>query len=138
MTIRLWVVFAGFLFATLFAPTSVRAQIPPSGTCNSVDSCTQACDNGDDANCANLGLLYATGSSGAVRDDARAVALFRRACDRGRPRGCTLLATMYEDGRGGLNQDDSQAIGLYQRGCDGADGPACFVSATCTWTGSVA
>jgi hypothetical protein len=50
----------------------------------------RACEGGEVAACANLGLMYQSGR-GVPRDEARAAALLRAACDRGFGEACQAL-----------------------------------------------
>jgi TPR repeat protein len=93
-----------------------------------------ACDGGSVlVACANLGILYATGT-GVVKDLVRAALLYGFACDCGDLIGCHLQGAAYDRGLG-VVQDKARAERLYDRACKGRDFPACVRQGTLLATG---
>ena len=69
----------------------------------------------NDANAqVRLGVMYANGTGGLVKDDAEAVRLYKLAAAQNNSNGQSLLGLMYENGRGGLAKDDVEAVRLYK------------------------
>ena len=67
----------------------------------------------NDANAqVRLGVMYANGTGGLVKDDAEAVRLYKLAAEKNYSMGQFYLALMYEHGRGGLPKDDTEAVRL--------------------------
>jgi hypothetical protein len=92
---------------------------------NDANGCMRACDDGDARSCTNLGLMYATGRGGLMKDETRAVALYQRACDTGNADGCNNLGNAYQDGRGGVTKDLVRPVALFQRACDAGSANGC-------------
>jgi TPR repeat protein len=65
-------------------------------------------ERGDAAAQYKLGLMYGEGE-GVARDDAQAVAWYRKAAGQGYALAQAELGVMYKDGRG-VAQDDTQAV----------------------------
>ena len=68
--------------------------------------------------------MYAHGE-GVPKDDARAIAYYRKGCDGGAAHACTNLGTRYQDGRG-VAKDEAQSAVLYRQACVGGDGEGCL------------
>jgi TPR repeat protein len=83
----------------------------------------KACDGGDLAACANLGVCYRDGT-GMPKDLARASALFKQACDGGDLAACTHLGVCHRDGIG-MPKDLPRAAALFKQACDGGDLRGC-------------
>ena len=62
----------------------------------------------------NLGLLYAEGRGGLPRDEAQAVAGYRKAAEQGLSLAQLMLGLAYANGRG-LPRDDRQAFQWFER-----------------------
>ncbi len=62
----------------------------------------------------NLGLLYAEGRGGLPRDEAQAVAWYRKAAEQNLPLAQLMLGLAYVHGRG-LPHDDRQAFQWFER-----------------------
>jgi TPR repeat protein len=88
------------------------------------DPLLDACRRGDGESCFILGSLYHAGQ-GVPKDDAGALALFRRACERGWWRGCARLAESYRSGQG-IAADPAQAIEYFEKACRAGHAPSCF------------
>jgi TPR repeat protein len=58
---------------------------------------------------------------GVPRDEAAAVAAFKRACDGGGAHGCDLLGRTLAQGRGVTRDDDVEAAKLYDKACEAGD-----------------
>ena len=86
--------------------------------------CEVQCDRGGAESCTLLGIAHAYGR-GTPKDDARAVALYRKACDGGDARGCNGVGRLVEEGRG-APKDPALALTLYKKACDGGDGRGCM------------
>jgi TPR repeat protein len=84
----------------------------------------RSCALHDASGCADLAFLYATGSGGVARDDARATTLYVAACDGGDSSGCYNVGLMYEKGRG-VDADLATAAAAYEEGCHGESRKAC-------------
>lgn len=80
-----------------------------------------AAERGDDVAQNRLGVLYATGGKGLPRDDAQAVAWFRKAADKGNASSLRHLADAYEKGTG-VPRDRAAALGFYRKAADKGDG----------------
>jgi TPR repeat protein len=61
-----------------------------------------------------LGVMYANGRLGVVRDDAQAVAWYRKAAEQGNALAQNNLGEMYKNGRG-VPKDDMQAAAWYRK-----------------------
>src|SRR5262245_59755826 len=61
---------------------------------------TARCDAGDGEACAKLGAMYRTDGQGVVRDEPRALELYRKGCSLGSTSSCTSFREMYGQGRG--------------------------------------
>jgi hypothetical protein len=83
----------------------------------------QACLDGQNESCVNLGLAYQQGD-GVDRDPRRAAHLYRTACEGGVPIGCHDLGVLYDNGLG-VGVDHAQAVALYKRACDGGAAQGC-------------
>ena len=115
----------------LTAPPTAKATTtakppPPPHHCKWLDvtDCTAQCSNHDAQSCSYLGSAYETGRGGAIKDVARASALFNEACDGAYGNGCARLGFQYEQGRA-LAKDQDRAVALYTRACDLGDGYGC-------------
>ena len=84
----------------------------------------RACALHDATGCVDLAFLYATGSGGVARDDAKATPLYVKGCDGGDPSGCYNVGLMYEKGRG-VAVDLEVAFAAYVEGCEGRFPKAC-------------
>lgn len=62
----------------------------------------------------NLGLLYAEGRGGVRRDEAEAVAWYRKAAAQKQPLAQLLLGVAYATGRG-VPRDDQQAFNWFEQ-----------------------
>jgi hypothetical protein len=67
---------------------------------------------------ANLGVMYENGRAGLARDDAQAVAWYRRSAEAGGAAGMEFLAEAYENGQGGTPKDAAQAIVWYRKSAE--------------------
>ena len=76
----------------------------------------KACDGGEMAGCANLGVLYESGN-GVPQDFERARVLYQKACDGGEMAGCASLSGMYWAGAG-VAKNDALARIFAQKACD--------------------
>jgi TPR repeat protein len=82
-----------------------------------------------------LAFSYRDGTSGVLKDRARATALFQSACQGGEPKGCTGVGFMYHEGLG-VVQDFAVAARAYEKGCDGGDPEGCVGFAICVHDGT--
>lgn len=80
----------------------------------------QAIQNGSTEAIYRLGELLYDGDP-AVRDEARAVKLFRQAADLDESDGWWRLGLAYENGRGGLAANEAEAFRCYQRAAEQDD-----------------
>jgi TPR repeat protein len=69
-----------------------------------------------------LGVLYDHGY-GVPRDDAQAVAWYRKAADQGNPEAQSNLGRLYDNGHGVL-QDDARAVAWYRKAAEQGDAGA--------------
>ena len=60
-----------------------------------------------------VGVMY-EGDRGVAKDDAQAVAWYRKAADQGNAAAQYNLGLMYEEGQG-VAKDDAQAVAWYRR-----------------------
>jgi len=67
-----------------------------------------------------MGQLHDFGF-GVARDDAQALAFYRKAAEHGSAAGQRMLGDFYRKGRGGLAADPAEAARWYRRGADGDD-----------------
>jgi len=95
----------------------------PAGAQSALDRYEEACDGGQVAACALLGLMLERGA-GVPRDVARAATLYERACGGGELRGCTNLGLLLESGTA-VPRDRDRAATLYRRACDAGEPLGC-------------
>jgi len=84
------------LVSLALSPVAVRADCP-SGD---LAGCTTQCDAGDGEACSKLGAMYRTDGRGVVRDEHRALELYRKGCSLGSTSSCSSFREMYGQGRG--------------------------------------
>jgi uncharacterized protein len=82
-----------------------------------------ACNEGCGLACWNAGSLFQRPPR-LGRDDAKALAYYRRACELGSGIGCAAVAFSYRMGWG-LEHDYEEAKRYYRIGCELAFGPSC-------------
>lgn len=85
-----------------------------------------AAERGEDVAQNLLGVLYDTGGKGLPRDQAQAVAWFRKAADKGNPSSLRHLAVAYDKGAG-VPRDPKAALDLYRKAAEKGDGSAQLV-----------
>jgi TPR repeat protein len=84
----------------------------------------KGCDGGLGVACADLGQAYMRGK-GTPKDDARAVALYKRACELPAGAiGCSLLGILQARGRT-VQQDTTRGLALLRKGCEAGDPLGC-------------
>ncbi|MFH1466674.1 MAG: tetratricopeptide repeat protein [Pseudomonadota bacterium] len=84
------------------------------------DRLAEACDQGDNAACTELGGR-STHGDGVPQDPVLAARLFQRACANGVMDACTDLGILYMVGEG-VSQDETRAERLFQLACNGGGG----------------
>ena len=62
--------------------------------------------------------------AGVAKDEARALALYKRACDRGSASTCSHLGALYRDGTG-VPKEPARAAALFKQACDDGDPAGC-------------
>ena len=97
---------------TATPPKSPPPQ-PPPPVVNPVEDVRRRAENGDPIAQVTLGRMYANGTS-LAKDDAQAVAWFRKAADRRNADAQYELALRYDTGRS-VTKDGSQAVEWYQK-----------------------
>ncbi len=90
---------------------------------NSYADCDAQCRRGEMKSCFAVGWMYENGS-GAEKDLAKAMVLYKMACDGGGAEGCRGLGWMYSQGIGAPT-DAARAMDLYKLGCDRGDASSC-------------
>jgi acyl-CoA synthetase (AMP-forming)/AMP-acid ligase II len=102
-------------------PAGAAEPPAPAAPASSLgDRLAEACDQGDNAACADLGAR-STHGDGVPRDTALAARLFQRACANGAMEACTDLGILYEVGEG-VSRDETRAERLFQLACNGGAG----------------
>jgi hypothetical protein len=99
-------------------PLELPAPVPPVP--NLADRLGEACDQGDNGACADLGAR-ATHGDGVPQDTELAARLFQRACANGVMAACTDLGILYQVGEG-VSRDETRAERLFQLACNGGAG----------------
>jgi uncharacterized protein len=66
----------------------------------------------------NLGVMYANGRGGLLKDDVKAVEWNQKAAEQGEADAQYNLGVMYANGRGGLSKNDVKAVEWYQKAAD--------------------
>ena len=89
------------------------------------DDPATACERGDSEGCLVLGVMYAYGAHGVVKDEAKAAAWFEKACSLNSGEGCGELGVLYALGTGVL-KDDAKAVELYEKACSLNSGVGCI------------
>jgi hypothetical protein len=100
----------------LFVLLGLALSPGPAAAQDAIRRYEEACDDGQVAACALLGLMLERGA-GVPRDVARAATLYERACEGGEMRGCTNLGLLYESGTD-VPRDRERAASLYRTACD--------------------
>lgn len=93
----------------IYGPNKARLDV--------VDLNYMACNAGDINGCANLGWLYASGTSGAPINYFSASQYFQTACDGGVLSSCNNLGVLYQKGLG-VPQDTRKALDLFAQVCN--------------------
>jgi len=104
------------------APRAALRRAQPAGFAAQTDL-RRACDAGDGKACDYLGWMHANGQ-GAVKDEAKAIALFGQACDLGVGRACGELGDRHAKGRG-VKKDFAKSVEPYRKACELKEGYAC-------------
>jgi TPR repeat protein len=85
----------------------------------------RACDNADPAGCSALADAYDSGRRGAVRDEARAFAIYDHACEHIlKPDACFRIGEGYERGTP-TSEGYARAARIYDHACAANDLDAC-------------
>ena len=90
-----------------------------------VEIFTKTCNDGNNGNCYNLGLLYINGQ-GVKQDYNKAAKLYEKACNNGYNRGCFNLGAFYLKGKG-AKQDYHIAKEYFYKACELGLQPGCDV-----------
>lgn len=85
---------------------------------------SKACELGHGGGCSEVGVGYAQGLGGLVKNDGRAVEYFKKACDLGDALGCRNYGGRLLNGKG-VTRDPRAARAALQTGCDGKDAGSC-------------
>lgn len=83
----------------------------------------KACDAGEMAGCANLGVRTLLGA-GVFKDTKRAIALLEQACDKGEPAACTNLGVLSAKATFSLRRG-VRGVTILKLACDGVYGVGC-------------
>jgi serine/threonine-protein kinase len=83
----------------------------------------KACSGGDQASCAELGVLYLQGN-GEPKDLGKANTLLTNACNAGIADACASLGHIYSIGTG-VAADHAHALALYSNACQGGSDEGC-------------
>ncbi|MDR1461347.1 MAG: sel1 repeat family protein [Campylobacteraceae bacterium] len=79
---------------------------------------TKWCDGGDAISCYNAGYLYDKGSKYIEKDEAKAIAYFKKGCDANHAQSCQYL--------GDLDINGTDDLIYIQKACDHNNAKACF------------
>lgn len=90
-----------------------------------VKKLTNGCDNGNAADCYDLGLLYHTGF-GVPLDLRRARIELDRGCNRGHLKSCSEVGSMLLFGRGDVKPDKAGAVAAIERACTDESFELCY------------
>lgn len=92
-----------------------------------------ACDGGEGAACAELGVLFM-----GKQDAARAAKYDELGCTKGVLSACSNLSSLVFYGQGGIAADEVRALELARKACDGGFAGGCFNQAFVLAEGSKA
>ena len=89
-----------------------------------VEIFTKTCNDGNNGNCYNLGLLYINGQ-GVKQDYNKAAKLYEKACNGEIIQACYNLGFLYYNGQG-TTQDYYKTAQLWQKVCDAKYSIGCY------------
>jgi TPR repeat protein len=106
---------------------TIATTTPIIGACkpNDLADCANKCEKlKNQSSCVNLGIMYANGEGGVVRDNNKATTLFQGACNGGVGAGCERFGAALHNGSG-IVADLPRAAETYKKGCDLRNASSC-------------
>jgi TPR repeat protein len=89
----------------------------------------RACAGGDGVSCGNLGAVYAVGKGGVAKDDAKALATWKKGCELRSGHACMSIGNRYREGRG-VARDLRVATGYLEKSCTLGSPDGCLYMGT--------